>query len=219
MCNKEAMSHATQGHPRWIRCSEEFWQSSSDWRKEWQTSPVFLPREPHEQCEKAESYDTRSWAPPGWEVSSVLLVKSRGQLLIASERMKWLLKILNDYAVKVLHSIYQQIWKIWQWPKDWSRSVFILTLKNHCTTIQLLSFHMLAKLCSHSFKLSFSSMWTKNFQMYKLGFEEIEEPEIKLPTFTGSWRKPGSSRKISTTSSLMMWKPLIVQITTNCGNF
>ena len=32
----------------------------------------------------------------------------------------------------------------------------------------------------------FSFMWTKNFQMYKLGFEEAEETEIKLPTFIGS---------------------------------
>ena len=31
--------------------------------------------------------------------------------------------------------------------------------------------------------------------MYKLGFEEIEEPEIKLPTFMGSWRKQENSRK------------------------
>ena len=31
--------------------------------------------------------------------------------------------------------------------------------------------------------------------MYKLGFEEAEEPEIKLPTFTESWRKQGSSWK------------------------
>ena len=31
--------------------------------------------------------------------------------------------------------------------------------------------------------------------MYKLGFKEAEEPEVKLPTFTGSWRKQGNSRK------------------------
>ena len=31
--------------------------------------------------------------------------------------------------------------------------------------------------------------------MYKLGFEEAEEPEIRFPTFVGSWRKQGSSRK------------------------
>ena len=40
--------------------------------------------------------------------------------------------------------------------------------------------------------------------MYKLGFEEAEEPEIKLPTFTGSWRKQGNFRKISTSDSLIM---------------
>ena len=38
-------------------------------------------------------------------------------------------------------------------------------------------------------------MQTKNFQMYKLGLEKAEETEIKLPTFIGSLRKQGSSRK------------------------
>ena len=36
-----------------------------------------------------------------------------------------LFQILKDDAVKVMHSICQQIWKIQQWPKDWKRSVFI----------------------------------------------------------------------------------------------
>ena len=36
-----------------------------------------------------------------------------------------LFQILKDDAVKVLHSIYQQIWKTLQWPQDWKRSVFI----------------------------------------------------------------------------------------------
>ena len=58
--------------------------------------------------------------------------------------------------------------------------------KNVQTTIQLCSFHMLVRLCSKSFKLGFSSMWIKNFQMYKLGLEQAEEPEIKLPTSVGS---------------------------------
>ena len=47
--------------------------------------------------------------------------------------------------------------------------------KNVQTTIQLCSFHMLARLCSKFFKLDFSSMWTVNFQMYKLGFQKAEE--------------------------------------------
>ena len=36
-----------------------------------------------------------------------------------------LFQILKDDAVKVLHSIYQQMWKTQQWPQDWKRSVFI----------------------------------------------------------------------------------------------
>ena len=40
-----------------------------------------------------------------------------------------LFQILKDDAVKVLHSICQQIWKTQQWPQDWKRSVFIPTPK------------------------------------------------------------------------------------------
>ena len=40
-----------------------------------------------------------------------------------------LFQILKDDTVKVLHSIYQQIWKTQQWPRDWKRSVFILIPK------------------------------------------------------------------------------------------
>jgi len=62
-----------------------------------------------------------------------------------------LLQILKDDAVKVLHSICQQIWKTQQWPQDWKRSVFISIPKqgnakecsNHFS--QLHSSQMLAK--------------------------------------------------------------------------
>ena len=40
-----------------------------------------------------------------------------------------LFQILKDDAVKMLHSIHQQIWKTQQWPQDWKRSVFIPILK------------------------------------------------------------------------------------------
>ena len=40
-----------------------------------------------------------------------------------------LFQILNDDAVKVLHSICQQIWKTQQWPQDWKRSVFMPSTK------------------------------------------------------------------------------------------
>ena len=46
--------------------------------------------------------------------------------------------------------------------------------------------------------------------MYKLGLHKAEEPEIKLPTFMGSWRKQESSRKTSTSASLTMLKLLTV---------
>ena len=106
---------------------------------------------------------------------------------------------------------------------------------NHCphTTLFCLSFQspkvfnllynwahfMLERICSKSFKLGFSSTWTKNFQMHTLAFKEAEEPEIKLQTFVGSWRKQESSRKTSTFVSLTTLKPLTVWITTNCGKF
>ena len=92
--------------------------------------------------------------------------------------------------------------------------------KNAQAPAQLLSFHMLALLCSKSFKLGFSSTWTENLKIYKLDLEKVEEPEIKLSTFVGSWRKQGSSRETSTSVSLTMLKPLTyVWIITNCGKF
>ena len=49
-----------------------------------------------------------------------------------------------------------------------------------------------------------------NFQMCKLVLQKAEEPEIKLPTYTGSWKKPECSRKISLSALLTMPKPLTV---------
>ena len=72
--------------------------------------------------------------------------KARGGNGIRAE----LFQILKDDAVKVLHSICQQIWKTRQWPQDWKRSVFIPIPKKgsakECSNYALLySFHMLAK--------------------------------------------------------------------------
>src|SRR5574341_150372 len=57
---------------------------------------------------------------------------------------------------------------------------------------------------------------TKNFQMFKLVLEKAEEPEIKLPTSTGSSKKQESSRKTSISALLTMPKPLTVWITIDC---
>ena len=52
-------------------------------------------------------------------------------------------------------------------------------------------------------------------QMFKLVLEKAEEPEIKLPTSAGSWKKQESSRKASISVLLTMPKPLTVWITIN----
>ena len=72
-----------------------------------------------------------------WALRSITTNKSRGDDGIPLE----LFQILKDDAVKVLHSICQQIWKTQQWPQDWKMSVFILIPKkgnakecsNYCT--------------------------------------------------------------------------------------
>ena len=60
-----------------------------------------------------------------WALGSITMNKASGGDGIPVE----LFQILKDNAVKVLHSICKQIWKIQQWPQDWKRSVFILIPK------------------------------------------------------------------------------------------
>ena len=60
-----------------------------------------------------------------WALGSITMNKVNGGNGISVE----LFEILKDDAVKVLHSICQQIWKTQQWPQDWKRSVFIPTPK------------------------------------------------------------------------------------------
>ena len=81
-----------------------------------------------------------------WALYSITMNKARGGDGIPVERFQ----ILKDDAVKVLHSICQQIWKTQQRPQDWKRSVFIpiqrkAMPKNVQTTTQLHSSHTLAK--------------------------------------------------------------------------
>ena len=56
-----------------------------------------------------------------WALGSIIMNKASGGDGIPVE----VLQVLKDDAVKVLHSICQQIWKTQQWPQDWKRSVFI----------------------------------------------------------------------------------------------
>ena len=77
-----------------------------------------------------------------WALGSITTNKTGGGDGIPAE----LFQILKDDALRVLHSIYQQVWKTQQWPRDWKRSVFIpLPKKNNakecsnCRTIVLIS--------------------------------------------------------------------------------
>ena len=81
-----------------------------------------------------------------WTLESITTNKASGGGGIPVE----LFQILKDDAVKVLHSICQQIWKTQQWPQDWKRSVFFQSQrkampKNVQTASQLHSSHTLAK--------------------------------------------------------------------------
>ena len=123
-----------------------------------------------------------------------------------------------------VHSICQQIWKPQQWPQDWKRSVFI-PISKKCNAKECSNYHTIALILHASnvmlkfSKQGFSNMWAMNFLMFKLVLEKAEEPEIKLPTSTGSWKKQESSRKTSISALLTMPKPLTLWITTDCGKF
>ena len=132
------------------------------------------------------------------------------------------MSILKDDAVKVLHSICQQIWKIQQRPQDLKRSVFIPIPKkgnakefsNYCT-IALIS--QASKIMLKILQARLQQYVNCDFQMFKLDLEKAEEPEIKFPASIGSSKKQENSRKTSTSALLTMSKPLTVWITKICG--
>ena len=122
-----------------------------------------------------------------WALGSITRNKASGGDGIPVE----LFQILKDDAVKVLHSICQQIWKTQQWPQDWKSSVFIPIPKkdngkecsNYCTIA----------LISHARKVMLKILQAR-LQQYmncelpdvQAGFRKAEVTEIKLPTSIGS---------------------------------
>ena len=87
-----------------------------------------------------------------WALGSITTNKARGGDGIPVE----LFQILKDNAVKVLHSICQQIWKTQQWPQDWKRSVFIL-IPNKSNTKECLNYHTIS-LISHVSKVMLKTL-------------------------------------------------------------
>ena len=82
-----------------------------------------------------------------WALGSITTNKASGGDRISTQ----LFQILKDDAVKVLHSICQQIWKTQQWPWDWKRSVFIpIPKKNNAKEC---SNYLKSALISHASKV------------------------------------------------------------------
>ena len=135
-----------------------------------------------------------------------------------------LFQILKDDAVKVLHSICQQIWKTHQWPQDWERSVFIPIPKkgnakecsNYCTRV----------LISHASKVMLKILQAM-LQQYlnhelsgvPVGFRKGRGTKDQIANIHCIIEKQESSRKTSISALLTMPKPLTVWITINCGKF
>ena len=82
-----------------------------------------------------------------WALGSITMNKASAHDGIPAE----LLQIRKDDAVKVLHSICQQIWKTQQWPQDWKRSVFIPIPKTG-NVKECSNYHTIA-LISHASKI------------------------------------------------------------------
>ena len=124
-----------------------------------------------------------------------------------------LFQILKDDAVKVLHLICQQIGKLSSGHRTGKGQFSFQSQgkampKNAQTTTQLHSSHMLVMLKI----LQARPQQCVNHELpdVQAGFRKGKEPEIKLPTSIGSWKKQESSRKTSISALLTMPKPLTV---------
>ena len=113
-----------------------------------------------------------------WALGSITTNKASGGDGIPVE----LFQILKDDAVKVLHSIWQQIWKTQQWPQDWKRSVFIAIPKKGN-----------AKLCSNYHTISFISQASK--VMLKILQARLQQHvNHEIPDVQGGFRKGRGTR-------------------------
>ena len=132
-----------------------------------------------------------------------------------------LFQILEDDAVKVLHSICQQTWKTQQWRQDWKRLLFIPIPKkgnakecsNYCT-IALIS-HA-SKVMLKMLQARLQQYMNRELPDVQAGFRKGRGTRDQIAsTSAGSLKKQESFRRISTSALLTMPKPLTVWITTN----
>ena len=134
-----------------------------------------------------------------------------------------LFQILKDDAVKVLHSICQQIWKTQQWPQDWKRSVFIPNPKKgnakDCSNYRTIA------LISHASKVMLKILQAR-LQQYmnreipdvQVGFRKGRGARDQIANISSIFEKAREFQKNSLSALLTMPKLLIVWITINVGN-
>ena len=126
--------------------------------------------------------------------------------------------------MKVLHSIYEQIWKTQQLPQDWKRSIFIPVPKK--SSAKECSNSCTIALISHTSKVMLKILQAR-LQQYvncelpdvQAGFRKGRGTRDQIANIIGSSKKQERFRKTSTSALLTMPKPLTVWITTNCGKF
>ena len=137
-----------------------------------------------------------------------------------------LFQILKNDALKVLHSICQQIWKTQQWPQDWKRSVFIPVPKKG-NAKKCSNYHTVATI-SYASKVMLKILQATLQQYVNCGLPDIQAglrkgrgPRDQISNLRWIIKKAREFQKKKTTISalLTMPKPLTVWITTNCGNF
>ena len=156
-----------------------------------------------------------------WVLESNAMNKASGGDGIPVE----LFQILKDDAVKVLHSICQQIWKTQQGPQDWKRSTFIPIPKKG--SAKECSNYCAIALISHASKIMLKILQARlqQYVKYELpdvqaGFRKGTETRDQIANIR--WimeKKQESSRKTSISALLIIPKPLTVWITINCGKF
>ena len=135
-----------------------------------------------------------------------------------------LFQILKDDAVKVLHSICQQIRKTQQWPQDWKRSVFTPIPKKG-NAKECSNYHTIA-LISHASKVMLKILQVR-LQQYvnreipdvQAGFRKGRGTRDQMASIHWVIEKARVPEKISASALLTMPKPLTVWITINCGQF
>ena len=133
-------------------------------------------------------------------------------------------KFYKDNAVKVLHSICQQIWKTQQWPQYWKRSVFIPFPKKG-NAKECSNYHTIARI-SHASKVMLKILQAKLQQYVNCelpdvqgGFRKGRGTRDQIANIRWINEKAREFRKTSISALLTMPKPLTVWITINCGKF